>query len=407
MSESVKVSFLGRFQMEIGGETVAANMKNSWKMWSVLCFLITHRHRRVSQQELIEQFWADESVTNPNNALKTLIHRIRATLGSLYPPRGGLKQNGGSVILFEQDGYVWNPAIACETDVEQFENLYIRASESGRTVSQRIELYRQALELYQGDFLPMFSGQMWVTVLSAYYHTLYIEAVKSCAYLLERAGDYTGVVTLCAHASELDPFEEGFHVAILRAYLHQGQYELAADHYRKVAQMYQDNLGAEPSEELQALGLEVMSGKKANALGLEALLADLREANEGGTFVCDYTFFRRLYQLEVRRMTRYEPRVHVAVITMEAAEDVLPSAMEDFLDVLRENLRCGDVISRYAEGQVVALLANADADGGEFAMKRTAAAFHRFYPHYQAKLTYQLEEIKMEQESKNERKPQR
>lgn len=82
---SVSVSMLGGFGIEVNGNLLTDEINRSQKPWNVLCYLIMHRDRNVSQSELIELFWPEENSSNPVNALKTLLYRVRAMLEPLFP----------------------------------------------------------------------------------------------------------------------------------------------------------------------------------------------------------------------------------------------------------------------------------------------------------------------------------
>ena len=82
---TVSVSMLGGFSLQVDGNILTDEINRSQKLWNVLCYLIVHRDRNVSQQELIELFWPGENSNNPINALKTLLYRVRAILEPMFP----------------------------------------------------------------------------------------------------------------------------------------------------------------------------------------------------------------------------------------------------------------------------------------------------------------------------------
>ena len=77
---SVTVSMLGGFCLEVGGQVLTDQINRSLKLWNVLCYLILHRDRDVTQSELMELLWPEDNSSNPVNALKTLLYRVRALL---------------------------------------------------------------------------------------------------------------------------------------------------------------------------------------------------------------------------------------------------------------------------------------------------------------------------------------
>ena len=102
-AKTISVSLLGGFALEVDGVSLTDDINRSLKLWSVLAYLTLHRDRAVPQSEFIELFWPDDHSSNPVNALKTLLYRIRAMLEPLFGPdiqpilaqRGGLHMESG------------------------------------------------------------------------------------------------------------------------------------------------------------------------------------------------------------------------------------------------------------------------------------------------------------------------
>ena len=71
-------------------------------MWAVLAYLIYHREKIISQQELVDLCWGEDTrSSDPHNALKSVIHRIRATLDKL-------QEGLGRTLLRRKAGcYIW------------------------------------------------------------------------------------------------------------------------------------------------------------------------------------------------------------------------------------------------------------------------------------------------------------
>ena len=74
---------LGEFTVGYRDKVISEKDKRGKKMRTLLQYLIAHREREVSQNELIEQLWPDSD--NPANALKTLVHRTREVLSGILP----------------------------------------------------------------------------------------------------------------------------------------------------------------------------------------------------------------------------------------------------------------------------------------------------------------------------------
>ena len=389
----VAVTMLGGFRIRVDGNVLTDEINRSQKLWNVLCYLIAHRERTVPQSEFIELFWPEENSANPTNALKTLLYRVRSLLEPLFG-------EGLEPILSQRGAYAWNPAIACEMDVDRFELLCRRAQDTALPAQKRMALYEEAAEMYRGDYLPKLANQMWVVPISAHYHTLYLEAVKEYADLLEHAEKFETMAELCTRASQLDPLDESLHTLIVRALLRQGKDSAALSHYEKATDLLYRNLGVRPSEELRALYREIMDVEERLETNLEVIQANLREAAQRpGAFVCEYGFFKEAYRLEARRSARSGACVHIALVTVSLPDGgvpplgVLNTTMDQLLEVLVHNLRRGDVVSKYSGAQYVVMLPAANFEDSSMVVERIVNAFYRQHRRNFLKITYRIREL--------------
>ena len=189
--KELRVSMLGQFELQVDDVIINDGINRSRKMWNLLAYIVSHRDKLISQQEFINALWGDESGQNPINALKTLLYRIRLLLTPLE------KKYAAEFILSQRGSYSWNNAINCKVDVDEFETLCRRATDEKLDEIKRISLYREAMDIYRGDFLPKLSMEFWVIPLSVHYHSLYLTAVKRFVDLLDRNGLYIEISQVC------------------------------------------------------------------------------------------------------------------------------------------------------------------------------------------------------------------
>lgn len=377
----LQASMLGGLRLAVGGRTLTQDENRAQKLWSVLCYLLLHRDRSVPQSELIDLFWPEEDRANPTSALKTLLHRTRAMLESLFP-------DGPSPILSGRGSYAWNPEVPCRVDAEEFEGLCIRSLDETLGREQRRELCRQAEQLYQGDLLPRLSTQLWVVSLATHYHTRYVELVKRYAALLEEDQSFPQMEQVCARACELDPLDEELQVLLIRSLLRQGKSTAALSRYEAATDLLYRNLGVRPSQALRDLYREIMDVEKGLETDLEVIQSQLQEAaGKSGAFVCEYGFFQQVYRLEARRAARNGTCIHIALLTVSQPGggvpplNVLNQTMDQLLAVITASLRRGDVVSRFSGAQYVLMLPGASQEDAVMVMDRILSSFrtkHRF-----------------------------
>ncbi len=398
-SKELRISMLGRFELQVDDVIINDGINRSRKMWNLLAYIVSHRDKLISQQEFINALWGDESGQNPINALKTLLYRIRLLLSPLE------KQYSGEFILSQRGSYSWNNAINCKVDVDEFEVLCRRAADEKLDDMKRISIYREAMEIYRGDFLPKLNMEFWVIPLSVHYHSLYLTAVKRYVDLLERNGLYIEISQACTSAIVIDPLDEDLHCMQIRALIHQGKNSAALTQYEKATDVLYRNLGIKPSEALRRLYVEIMKAHESLETDLGVIQEQLREAvAEPGAFVCEYGFFKEAYRLEIRRAARSGLSVYIGLFTIYTDTGEIPelpllnAAMDQLLEAIKSSLRKGDVVSRYSGMQYVVMLPALTYEDGEMVMNRIVNNFYKQIRRKPVKLHYRLQQLELPEE---------
>lgn len=368
-------------------------------MWNLLAYIVSHRDKLISQQEFINALWGDESGQNPINALKTLLYRIRLLLTPLE------KKYAAEFILSQRGSYSWNNAINCKVDVDEFETLCRRAADEKLDEIKRISLYREAMDIYRGDFLPKLSMEFWVIPLSVHYHSLYLTAVKRFVDLLDRNGLYIEISQVCTNAIAIDPLDEDLHCMQIRALLRQGKNSAALSQYEKATDVLYRNLGIKPSDALRRLYVDIMRTNESLETDLGVIQDQLREAvAEPGAFVCEYGFFKEAYRLEIRRAARSGLAVFIGLFTVYTDTGEIPElsllnpAMDQLLEAIKLSLRKGDVVSRYSGMQYVVMLPALTYEDGELVMNRIVNNFYKQIRRKPVKLHYRLQQLELPEE---------
>lgn len=90
MEPILQIQVLGKFTLRYGETVISDEDDRSRKVWAVLAYLIYHREKIISQQELVDLCWGEDTrSSDPHNALKSVIHRIRAPWTSSRRAWGG------------------------------------------------------------------------------------------------------------------------------------------------------------------------------------------------------------------------------------------------------------------------------------------------------------------------------
>jgi DNA-binding SARP family transcriptional activator len=176
MEPILQIQVLGKFTLRYGETVISDEDDRSRKVWAVLAYLIYHREKIISQQELVDLCWGEDTrSSDPHNALKSVIHRIRATLDKL-------QEGLGRTLLRRKAGcYIWNTDVPLEVDAEVFDTLCSRGA--ALEGDERLEAYQQALALYSNDILPKLSSELWLVPITTYYHQRYVQTAEESIQL--------------------------------------------------------------------------------------------------------------------------------------------------------------------------------------------------------------------------------
>ncbi len=384
--ENLHVQMLGEFTLSTQSVQISDRDNRSRKLWILLAYLIYHRRRSVTQDELIRILWnEDERGRNPVGALKTVFHRMRTMLDRLWPDAGR------ELILYQNGGYIWNAKVPVTVDIDLFDRLCDAVSNG------RIPEYQdyKALRLYKGDFLKKLSSEAWVIPVAVYYHNCYVMCLLKFLPELIQQEKYNEVVRLCRVASEVEPYDEGIHCCLMKALHGMGDQKGAAKVYKQYSERLYSDFGIMPGEEIRSLYYEAVKTDNGHVIPNEMIMQQLKEESpEEGAMICEYDFFRFLYRAMARSISRSGMAVHIAIFSIEGKVDgewtsrKLQHAMDMLEKGMRFSLRRGDVAARCSNSQYIIMLPQANYENSCMVCERMIKAYYKKHPHSDADIKY-------------------
>lgn len=354
----VNISMFGGLSIQVGEVVIKNSSSRSYQLWNLLEYLIAFRHKAISTSEMYDALWDEDEVENPASALKNLVYRIRSVFSNYDLPFSK------SVVTYVGGTYQWNSAIPCTVDIEVFESLYERASNTSLPQEMRIETYRQAIELYKGDFLASSNYKNWAVPVSSYYKSIYFKCVAEILRLLCEQERYGEAEEICQKALIVDQLEEVVHEYLILALSKQGQQAKAISHYKHAAGLFLNELGVHPSASLRNLYRQIAKSLQSVEIDIGIIQQDLKEiAPPEGAFYCEYETFKSIYQVLAREAPRTGQSIYVVLFTLtdQAGEmpdpEVRKQAMDGLYRAIQTNTRQCDVFARFSGSQYVLLLA--------------------------------------------------
>ena len=234
----LKVQMLGGFSMTLGDEPLSFSRNSTTKAMKLLQILLYHSKQGISRKTLIEYLYGREDMADAANSLRVTVHRMKKMLTDMGLPKH-------NYVRISKGVYQWDAPVETVLDVFCFENILegIMAEEKK---SLKINLLKEACNMYAGEFLPSSSEDEWVVIQSVQLKKKYSSALKElCNYLWEEEA-YEQILDYCETACRLYPFDEWQSVKI-DCYMALNRYEEAINEYETTAKLFFEELGVTPS----------------------------------------------------------------------------------------------------------------------------------------------------------------
>ena len=390
---SLKVSLLGTFSLSTDDNTITSEINRSKRVWLLLAYLLYNRRRIVPLTELIDLLWGDETDSaNPQSALKTTLHRVRSTLDILSADLGH------ELVIHSGAGYRINPDFDITVDTEEFDSLCnsVVANETDGGIAR----LSKALSMYKGDFLCNLTSSTWTVPISAYFNNLYFTTYLKLMPLLHNGERYADAVKISREALLIDPYHEEVYQHLMRNLIALGDKQDAISVYEEMSKVLLSNFGVVPSQISRDLYHEALRTDTGSFVHPGMVSEQLKETTSvKGALICDYDFFKMLYQAEARLILRSGDAVHIALFTMsgaykkELSRRSLDYAMDNFQDHLRMSLRKGDIVSRCSPCQFIVMLPHANYENSVMVCQRLLKVFCKQYPHSPAHIDFSVQPL--------------
>src|SRR5215207_1697835 len=209
----------------------------------LLAVLLLHANEFVASERLIEELWGEQPPETAAKALQGYISQLRKTLGS-------------EVLLTRPGGYVLQVAPG-ELDAQRFEQLVeqARAAEP-REAGQAL---REALALWRGPALADFAYDDFARSEIDRLEERRLAALEQRMEADLALGRHADLVAELAALVAREPLRERLRAQLMLALYRSGRQVDALEAYQQARRAFIDDLGLEPSEELQQLQRAILA----------------------------------------------------------------------------------------------------------------------------------------------------
>ncbi|NKY97169.1 AfsR/SARP family transcriptional regulator [Nocardiopsis alborubida] len=226
------------------------------KIRQLLALFLCRANEVVSPEALMEELWGDAPPRSATVTLQSHVYQLRRALDRAFPEAGL-----GRALVTRSRGYMFSVPEG-RVDALEFERLVLQArrlAERGRP-TEALEASRAARNLWRGEVLSDVQRGPLLNAHAVRLAELRLTAIRACVAAdmdLFRYGELVPQLrTLVAYY----PFDEWFHVQLIRALAGDGRRGDALLSYDHVCRLLDEELGLEPSAELRRLRAEILSG---------------------------------------------------------------------------------------------------------------------------------------------------
>ena len=242
----VNVLVLGPLEIRRNGEDGEDVAVRRGRPRRLLLSLLLRRGGAVPQETLIDQLWADEPPVNAENALQILISYLRKSL-----------RGTGLSIDRAPTGYrlVVQPDAV---DMQVFERLVDQLRSPGLLVPDRLRLATSAMALWRGPALSEAVDDPFAQGDIVRLDELRLQAFEARTAALLELGRHDEALPDLRQLVRENPFREALHGQLALALYRAGRQADALRALEQARDALVDELGLDPSPELQRLAQRIL-----------------------------------------------------------------------------------------------------------------------------------------------------
>jgi DNA-binding SARP family transcriptional activator len=209
----------------------------------LLAYLLLHRLGPPLRRDILSTaLWPDATPPVSRNRLHVTLHALRADLQAASPL---------PVVVFNEQGYAFNPELDVWLDIEEFERDAARAEQADRDhdVEAALAACHQAIRAYRGDLLADNPYEDWILLPRERYRVQMLDLLGRAAQLAFEAELYTESVQAAQRLLALDFCREDMHRLLMLSHARLGRPHLALRQYELCSRQLRRELGMPPARE--------------------------------------------------------------------------------------------------------------------------------------------------------------
>jgi DNA-binding SARP family transcriptional activator/tetratricopeptide (TPR) repeat protein len=236
-TERTRIQLCGRLSVEIDGAQLAGGLRGK-QVPLLLAYLLLNRDRPIGREELIGALWPDHAPVSQDAALRTLLSRLRSTLGSDA-------LSGRDELVLDLPAPVWIDVEAAALEVERARRALERGDARSGWALAQVPLNIAARGLLPG------AQASWLEARRRELEDVRMQALE----VIGRAGlnlgraQRTSVERAARSLIEAEPYRESGYVLLMEALAAEGNVAEGLRVFDQLRTWLRDELGTSPSPE--------------------------------------------------------------------------------------------------------------------------------------------------------------
>lgn len=242
-AQPLRLYFLGRTEVKrADGTPIGEPYWRRAKVRALLAYLAAQRGRSAHRDDIVNALWPDLDRSAGLTNLNTTMYYLRRCL---EPDLERGKES--SYVQYEGDRYVLDSGAVHWVDVHVFERGLAQARREAEPV-RAMAGYREALALYQGDFLADGGLDLaWCWAERDRLRDMYLDAMENLAHLSAAQRDTRSALKLLEQVLSRDPYRENTCQSLMQLSLSVGDRATAIAQYHRLSKALWEELEVRPT----------------------------------------------------------------------------------------------------------------------------------------------------------------
>ena len=238
------VRTLGPFAIWRGDTAVSSHEWQREKARQLFQLLVTCRGQWLTRDQIADRLWPDLPADSAVRDFKVALNALNHTL------EPGRPRNAQPFFVLRNDAvYGLNPAACIRVDADEFEELTQVEDDDPMLVYN----LRQALALYEDDYLPECAYEDWPAAERERLRHLYLAAANRLARRLVETHRWDEAVNTCNGVLARDNCWEPGYRYIMQSYAGKGNLPEIQNTYNRCGTILQQEMDIQPSAETRRL----------------------------------------------------------------------------------------------------------------------------------------------------------